>query len=97
MLGAFEQHEFAQHDCREDGDARVLAVGSTEKATGQAIAALDRLLSSKEARDSQRAELQVLAERYALPGASDRAARSILTHLVSGGSGIEMNRLQRSA
>ncbi len=74
-----------------------LAVGSTEKATGQAIAALDRLLSSKEARDSQRAELQVLAERYALPGASDRAARSILTHLVSGGSGIEMNRLQRSA
>jgi lipid-A-disaccharide synthase len=74
-----------------------LAIGSTAKVTGQAIAALDRLLSSCEARDSQRAELQVLSERYATPGASDRAARSIMKQLGLSTSEPEFKRLTRTA
>ena len=58
-----------------------LAVGSTSKATGQVIEAMDRLLSSPEERQSQEAELRSLAGRYARRGASDRAALSILRHV----------------
>ena len=74
-----------------------LAVGSTEKATAQAIAAMDELLSSSQARDSQRAELRVLSESYAVPGASDRAAGLILKQLGAMGSSVEMKRLTRTA
>jgi lipid-A-disaccharide synthase len=74
-----------------------LAVGSTAKATGQAIEALDELLSSTRARDSQRAELRALSEAYAIPGASDRAARSILKQLALGRAAVGLERLARSA
>lgn len=74
-----------------------LAVGSTEKATSQAFEAMDRLLSSAEARDSQRAELRVLSEAYAKPGASDRAAASILKHLGMESSDVALKRLTRIA
>lgn len=55
-----------------------LAIGSTAKATGQVIAALDRLIGDEEVRRAQTQKLQALAARYAQPGASDRAARAIL-------------------
>ncbi len=58
-----------------------LAVGGTAKATRSALEAMDRLLSSSEARELQRAELRELSQRYATPGASVRAAQSILKHL----------------
>lgn len=74
-----------------------LAVGSTAKATGQAIAALDELLSSSEARDSQRAELRALSAAYAAPGASERAARLIMKELGAASSSVEMKRLTRTA
>lgn len=74
-----------------------LAVGSTAKATAQAIQALDRLLSSVEARDSQRAELRELSERYAMPGASGRAARAILKHLDLPTVELASTRLARTA
>lgn len=74
-----------------------LAVGGTAKATGQAIAAMDELLSSSEARDSQRAELRALSEVYAAPGASERAARLILKKMGAGSSLAELKRLTRTA
>lgn len=74
-----------------------LAVGSTAKATGQAIEAMDVLLSSSEARDSQRAELQALSKAFAAPGASDRAARSILQHLGLMKGQVGLGRLTRTA
>jgi lipid-A-disaccharide synthase len=74
-----------------------LAVGSATKATGQAIAAMDELLSSSEARDSQRAELRALSEAYAAPGASERAARLILKKMGAGSSLVELKRLTRTA
>ena len=74
-----------------------LAVGSTAKATGQAIEAMDKLLSSSEARNSQRAELRALSERFATPGASDRAAQAIVRHLVPQRAEYGLNRLPRSA
>lgn len=55
-----------------------LAVGSTAKATKQVIAALDRLLGDPDARAAQAEKLQALADRYAQPGASQRAAQAIL-------------------
>ncbi len=58
-----------------------LAVGGTAKATAQAVAAMDQLLGSPDARAAQRAELEKLSQRYARPGASDRAARVILSQL----------------
>jgi lipid-A-disaccharide synthase len=72
-----------------------LAVGGTAKATGQAIEAMDRLLSSREAREAQSGELRALADRYARGGASDRAANAILNHLseLAGASALpEMTR-----
>ena len=74
-----------------------LAVGSTARATAQAIEAMDQLLGSAEARDSQRAELREHSEAFATPGASDRAARSILKHLGVTSAGIESKRLTRTA
>jgi lipid-A-disaccharide synthase len=74
-----------------------LAVGSTAKATGQAIEAMDHLLSSAEARNSQRAELRELSEKFASPGASQRAARSILKHLGVPTAELELKRLTRTA
>ncbi len=58
-----------------------LAVGSTAKATGQAIAAMDCLLGSAAAREAQRDELRQLCERFAQRGASNRAATAILSKL----------------
>ena len=74
-----------------------LAVGSTAKATGQAIEAMDKLLSSSQARDSQRTELQALSERFATRGASDRAAQAILKQLGLGGAEFGRDRLTRTA
>jgi len=73
-----------------------LAVGSTAKATAQAIDAMDQLLGSSKARDSQRAELRVLSEAFATPGASDRAARLILKHLGAETAQVEFKRLTRT-
>lgn len=55
-----------------------LAVGSTTKATAQAIDALDRLVGDPDARDGQAQKLRSLAARYAQPGASRKAAESVL-------------------
>lgn len=55
-----------------------LAVGSTSKATAQAIDALDRLIGDPDARDGQAQKLRSLAARYAQPGASRKAAESVL-------------------
>jgi lipid-A-disaccharide synthase len=74
-----------------------LAVGSTAKATEQAIVAMDRLLTHAAARDSQIAELRALSERFATPGASDRAARVILKHLGGHTQESEITRLSRTA
>ncbi len=73
-----------------------LAVGSTAKATEQAIVAMDRLLTQAAARDSQIAELRALSEKFATPGASDRAARVILKHLGGNTQESEMERLSRT-
>ncbi len=54
-----------------------LAVGSTAKATGQVIAAMDRLIGDRDARDAQAQKLRALAARYAQPGASQKAAETI--------------------
>lgn len=74
-----------------------LAVGSTATATGQAIEAMDRLLSSAEARDSQRSELKELSEKYAKPGASRRAAKSIWSHLRLQTAESQLQGLSRTA
>ncbi len=74
-----------------------LAVGSTAKATGQAIEAMDRLLSSPEERQAQQAELRSLATRYATRGASDCAALSILRHLQQVPSALSELRLSKTA
>lgn len=58
-----------------------LAVGGTAKATRSALQAMDRLLSSEDAREEQRTELRALSERFATRGASQRAANSILKHM----------------
>ena len=58
-----------------------LAIGSTSKTTGQIIAAMDRLLGDARAAQSQK--LNVLAARYAQPGASRRAATAILETLTA--------------
>lgn len=58
-----------------------LAVGSTAKATAQAIEAMDRLLASSDERRAQELELRKLRELYAKRGASERAANSIMKHL----------------
>jgi lipid-A-disaccharide synthase len=74
-----------------------LAIGSTATVIAQAIEAMDRLLSSVEARDSQRAELKSLSERYAATGASDRAARLILKHLGLSTVAFELKRLAQTS
>lgn len=61
-----------------------LAVGSTAKATAQAIDALDRLVGDPNARDGQAQKLRSLAARYAQPGASRKAAESVLRIAGSG-------------
>ncbi|MCA9130675.1 MAG: lipid-A-disaccharide synthase [Planctomycetales bacterium] len=58
-----------------------LAVGSCGKTIERSIAALDRLVSDKDERDRQRHELNTLSRNFASPGASQRAARTILSHL----------------
>ena len=58
-----------------------LAVGGTAKATRSALEAMDRLLSSSDARDLQRTELRALSQRFATRGASLRAAQAILKHM----------------
>ena len=55
-----------------------LAVGSTAKATEQVIAAMDRLVGDRDARDAQSQKLRALSARYAQPGASKKAAEAIL-------------------
>lgn len=58
-----------------------LAVGSTQKTIERAVAAMDRLIGDREERVRQRAELIDLREQFARPGASDRAARAILSNI----------------
>ncbi|MCC6507461.1 MAG: lipid-A-disaccharide synthase [Pirellulaceae bacterium] len=60
-----------------------LAVGSSSKATEQVISAMDRLLGDADARDAQAQKLRALSAQYAQPGASLKAARSIL-QIISG-------------
>lgn len=55
-----------------------LAVGSTAKATEQVIAAMDRLVGDRDARDAQSQKLRALSARYAQRGASKKAAEAIL-------------------
>lgn len=58
-----------------------LAVGTTAKAEGQILAAMDRLLGDADARAAQSQKLRQLAARFAQPGASQRAAAAILQTL----------------
>ena len=74
-----------------------LAVGSTAKATGQAIEAMDRLLSSRDERQSQEMQLRELTERFAQRGASERAAQSILKFLPQSMTESEPLQLTRTA
>lgn len=74
-----------------------LAVGGTAKATRQAIEAMDNLLGSSEARDSQKAKLRALSEAYASRGASDRAASSIMKSLGLLVGESELGKLMRTA
>lgn len=60
-----------------------LAVGSTSRTIQQTIMALDHLLADPSARAEQQSRLQQLAELYAQPGASHRAAQIIQSHLSS--------------
>ncbi len=55
-----------------------LAVGSTAKATQQVIAAMDKLIGDRDARDHQAQKLRALSARYAQAGASKKAAEAIL-------------------
>ncbi len=58
-----------------------LAVGSTARATAQAIEALDQILCAPDTRHAQRLRLLQLAKQFAQPGASRQAASVIIQHL----------------
>ena len=60
-----------------------LAVGACQAATRSSIEALDRLMGDPVERQRQRDQLLQLAQRYAAPGASQRAAEVILTTLAA--------------
>jgi lipid-A-disaccharide synthase len=58
-----------------------LAVGSTRKAIEGAVKAMDLLLADPHERSQQRAQLQELSRKFAVAGASDKAAQRILSIL----------------
>jgi lipid-A-disaccharide synthase len=60
-----------------------LAVGSSMKAVDQATEAMRKLIGDPAAREEQRASLAELANKYAQPGASQRAAEIIHRELAS--------------
>lgn len=60
-----------------------LAVGSTQKTIEQTTEALDRLVSSPDARREQREQLLQLSRQFAQPGASRRAALKIVENLAT--------------
>ncbi len=72
-----------------------LGVGSPTKAIGQVIGALDRLLADRDARQEQAAKLKSLADRYAQPGASQRAAAAIARRIYGRSSPQSKSSLQK--
>jgi lipid-A-disaccharide synthase len=60
-----------------------LAVGAAKKATNQVTMAMDRMIGDEKFRAECRQQLQSLADNIAQPGASRRAAESIVANLAS--------------
>jgi lipid-A-disaccharide synthase len=58
-----------------------LAVGKSEKTIGQVTAAMDRMLGDDKFRADCRHQLQMMADEIGQPGASRRAAETILAQL----------------